>query len=196
MSTRRRHTISCIRESERWKKYHRKLFLPTVDYYEVAPPIWRGSQSAAREQPLPARSARASMAYASPHPQARQRSACDLARPLCRCSRRGDRRAVGSCEHGKNLGSGIAASTRAARTASTGMVAPRRFKARVQRSKRHGANICPSAPRPIFRRGAIKRPGPPRNIAALIGTSECRRIGAPLADRGRKRSCRRVLIAI
>jgi hypothetical protein len=39
------------------------------------------------------------MPHARPHPQARQQSPRNLARPLCRRARRRDRRAIGGREH-------------------------------------------------------------------------------------------------
>src|ERR1700738_3052803 len=58
-------------------------------------------------------------------------------------------------------------------------------------SRPRGECFCRTAPRPIFRHGAIKRLGRLRCIAALIGMSACRRIGSrhgpPVADRGWKR---------
>jgi hypothetical protein len=98
--------------------------------------------------------------------------------------------------HNTDLGNGAAASIRAAILATIGMAPQRVSMLPVRHSKQHGETICPSGAKPTSRNGATTRPGLLRSIAVSIGTSACRPIGAPLADRGRKRSCRRVLIAI
>jgi len=74
--------------------------LPFFAVGEVAQNAAQTAMSRRRFHPqginsLPIVAGRASMPYARPHPQARQRSAGNLARPLCRRPRRGDRRAIG-----------------------------------------------------------------------------------------------------
>ena len=58
------------------------------------------------------------MAHARPHPQARQRSAGDLAYPLCRRPGWGDCRAVGR-RHRRTNGNGAVGSTLAANRAQS-----------------------------------------------------------------------------
>jgi hypothetical protein len=88
-------------------------------------------------------------------------------------------------------GAGAAASILAVgrENASTARQQPSTRPAPISRPR--GECFCRTAPRPIFRHGAIRRLGRLRSIAALIGMSACRRIGSrhgpPVADRGWKR---------
>jgi hypothetical protein len=78
----------------------------------------------------------------------------------------------------KTRGSGIAVSIRAAIRASIKTERQRPSSRPAPSSKPHGPCFYRTGARPIFRPGAISETGLPRNTAASIAASGCRRIGS------------------
>ena len=74
-------------------------------------------------------------------------------------------------------GNGCVGFIQAAIPANSAAAPPARSIRPAPRSRRPGASICQSDPRPTFRPGVISAIGLRKNIAALIAASRCRRIG-------------------
>jgi hypothetical protein len=76
-------------------------------------------------------------------------------------------------------GSGAAASIRDRIRVNIRAARPRHSTRPAPILRARGRSFCQSAPRPIFRNGAIKGTGPPRSIGALIAASACPTTGGP-----------------